>query len=296
MAAKKSRRRRVLRWLLIVLVVLFIVLFVVAPLVMAYIVTAGNRRDVGETPSGFQDVTFTTSDGVDLAGWYAAPQNGAAIILIHGASGSRESMRAQAVMLAEHGYGVLAFDLRGHGGSDGQTNRYGWQGTRDVGGAVAFLEEQEGVDVIGGWGSSLGGEVLLGAMSAYPAVRAVLSDGASYRSFDEFYELPMQHQNVFLGSIWLMFQWVGVFSGDEPPTPIIDSIRDSESTPLLLIAGGDKKSEVKYNEMFAEAAGDRAELWVVPGVGHTQAFGHNRDEYEQRAIAFFDAALLEPES
>jgi len=47
--------------------------------------------------------------------------------------------------------------------------------------------------------------------------------------------------------------------------------------------------------MFAATLGERATLWVVPDAGHTRAFSRYPDEYEQRAIAFFDAALLEPE-
>ena len=112
-----------------------------------------------------------------LAGWYKPPLNGAVIILIHGAGGSREGMRPYAAMLARHGYGVLALDLRGHGASTGRTNRFGWQGTQDVGAAVAFLQARDEVKAIGGLGSSLGGEVLLGAASKYPALKAIAADG-----------------------------------------------------------------------------------------------------------------------
>jgi pimeloyl-ACP methyl ester carboxylesterase len=132
--------------------------------------------------AGSWTIALTTDDQVMLAGWYKPPINGAAIILIHGAGGSREGMRPYAEMLAHHGYGVLALDLRGHGASTGLTNRFGWQGTHDVGAAVAFLQARDEVKMIGGLGSSLGSEVLLGAASEYPAMQAIAADGATTRS------------------------------------------------------------------------------------------------------------------
>ena len=43
-------------------------------------------------------------------------------------------------MLARHGYGVLLFDRRGEGESDGEPNAFGWGGDRDVKAAVDFLQ------------------------------------------------------------------------------------------------------------------------------------------------------------
>lgn len=123
---QKPLRRRMRRWLLIVLVILLIILYGIYPLALALAATAPGGAAVGAPPEGLEDVTLTTTDGVDLAAWYAPSQNGAAIILLHGAGQSREMLRGPAAMLAAHGYGVLAFDQRGHGASDGPTNRFGW--------------------------------------------------------------------------------------------------------------------------------------------------------------------------
>ena len=43
-------------------------------------------------------------------------------------------------MLARHGYGVLVFDRRGEGQSDGDPNAFGWGGDRDVKAAVDYLQ------------------------------------------------------------------------------------------------------------------------------------------------------------
>jgi len=47
-------------------------------------------------------------------------QNGTAIIAAHARNGNRTGMIYHADFLAKHGYGVLLFDLRGHGESQGK--------------------------------------------------------------------------------------------------------------------------------------------------------------------------------
>lgn len=295
MKPKRSRLRRALRWLLVLVVLALFVMFFLLPIVFAVyaIVPAGD--DVGAPPEGFDDITLTTDDDVTLAAWFAAPQNGAAIVLVHGSGNSRDDVRAHAELLAGHGFGVLAIDLRGHGESGGDINRLGWHGSRDVGAAVRYLEARDDVNAIGGLGLSVGGEILLGAVGEYPALQAVVSEGATSRWLDEFRAL--ESHRSFIGSLQVRMLdiAVGLFSGDDPPTPMLDSIRAAEGTRLLLISAGNERDEAEFNEVFAEAAGPRAETWVVPDSGHTQGLIDEPAQYEQRVIGFFEAALLAAE-
>ena len=88
----------------------------------------------------YKDVAFETSDGLTLKGWYIESKNGAAVISFPG----RASSQKRAKMLADHGYGVLLFDRRGEGESEGDPNTFGWQGERDVHAAVRYLQEPPG--------------------------------------------------------------------------------------------------------------------------------------------------------
>jgi pimeloyl-ACP methyl ester carboxylesterase len=292
MKLKLPKAKRAARWVVILLLVAVIGFFLVLPTVFAVVVVFPHQGSVGSPPEGFEAVTLTTSDKVTLGAWYKPPTNGAVIILIHGAGGSRENLRRYADLLVQHGYGVLALDLRGHGSSDGTTNRLGWQGTRDVGAAVAYLEGREEVIAIGGMGISLGSEVLLGAASTYPAIRAIVADGPTNRSLDEGRVLESERpvsRKVFEGVFYTMVQ---LLSGDDPPDPpLLDSMVAAESTTFLLIAGGANKEEVRFNEVFAETIGERAVLWVAPDAKHTGAFRRYPAEYEKRVTAFLDAAL-----
>ena len=68
-----------------------------------------------------------------LEGWYIPSRNGAAVIAFPG----RKGPQRQARMLARHGYGVLLFDRRGEGRSEGEPNAFGWGGDEDVKAASA---------------------------------------------------------------------------------------------------------------------------------------------------------------
>jgi len=147
--------------------------------------------------------------------------------------------------------------------------------------------------MIGGLGSSLGGEVLLGAASAYPDIKAIAADGATTRSLDELLALPSERPLVRNLTARVMYAAVQILSGETPPEPLLDSMVAAPSTSYLLIAGGGNQREVDFNELFAAATPDRSQLWIAPGASHTGAFGLYPAEYEQRVIAFFDAALLD---
>ena len=77
-----------------------------------------------------------------LKGWYVPSRNGAAVISFPGRKGPQKPAR----MLARHGYGVLVFDRRGEGESDGEPNIFGWGGDSDIKAAIRFLQQRPDVD------------------------------------------------------------------------------------------------------------------------------------------------------
>ena len=285
------RLKSLFRIILLVIVTVLVGLYLVLPVSMGVAAVAPVREPVGQPPEGFEAVQLRTDQNVTLAAWYARPANGAVIILLHGAGGSREGLRPYAEMLRGHGYGVLAVDLRGHGESEGKTNRLGWQGTADVGAAVQFLQSRAEVEKIGGLGLSMGAEALLGAASTYPALAAIVADGATRRCTAELLALPEKRSLAESFVPRMMYAAVQVLSGTEPPKPLLDSMVEAPSTRYLLIAAGTVPLEVAFNQLFADTVETRASLWVVPGAAHTGGFAHYPDDYENRTMAFFDQTL-----
>lgn len=287
-----SKKAKILRAVLIVILCIVFVLYVALPAGFGLFVSLRASGAPGDAPDGFESVSFTTEDNVNIAAWYKAAENGAAVLLIHGSNGSRESVRQYAAMLSEHGYGVLAIDLRGHGESTGAANALGWQCGGDIKAAVRFLRDK-GIESIGALGISLGGEVLLRACSDNLKISAAVSDGATHGTLAEYFALPSR-QSIFRSwTTRVMYFCAQLFTGQTPPdTTIIDSVAGAADTRFLFIAAQDTEEEAEYNAAFTEAADSRAELWTVPKAGHTQAMSLYPEEYESRVIAFFDSALL----
>lgn len=271
--------------------ILVCIVYIVFPIAMGWYATWCHPVAVGDAPNGFDNVTITTSDGIQLAAWYTPAKNEVVIILLHGSTDSRNGIRDYAEMLTDNGFGVLAFDLRGHGESEGDGNAFGWNGTLDVGAALAFLKTQPGVTSIGGLGVSLGGEVLMGAASTYPELKAIISDGGTSRSIADFLVLPSRRNLLRSWTTRLTYAAVGFFSGDTPPVKLLDAIANTDAQ-FLLIAAGDIKKEIDYNTCFQDAANGRAALWVASNVGHTGAFKRYPEEYEEHVISFFKVSLL----
>jgi fermentation-respiration switch protein FrsA (DUF1100 family) len=78
----------------------------------------------------------------------------------------------------------------------------------------------------------------------------------------------------------------------EPGEPLEELVARVSPTPLLLIASGNAQRERDYNRLYAEAAREPVELWVIPDGTHTAAIRERPDEYEQQGIRFFRQALL----
>lgn len=287
-------RKRLVLALGIVALVALVILYVGLPMGMAGVAAAPQTASDGETPNGFRDVTLTTDDGLQLAGWYAEPENGAVILVLHGAGDGRGSVRAYADRLRANGYGVLAINQRGFGDSEGRINRLGWNAAEDIGAAVAFLNEQDGVNAIGGLGLSMGGEALLGAVSAYPELQAIVADGATYRSASDYESLPENSAWYRSFSQHTFNTFVRLFTGDAPPELTLrDSIAQTSGTRFLFIVAGEKEDEVTYSALFHEAAPDRSTIWVIPDVGHTAGFASDPDAYMDKVVGFFNDTLLQ---
>ena len=236
----------------------------------------------------YEDVAFTTSDGLRLEGWYVPTKNGATVVVIPGRKGPQKAAK----MLAQHGYGVLLFDRRGEGESEGDPNGFGWAGPRDVEAAIAFLRSRPEVDEsrIGGLGLSVGGEVLLQAAAESDGLQAIVSEGAGIRSVREAVELPGLDSWIAAGVIGLTTAATAAFTSDLPP-PSLKDLSAEITVPVFFIYSTPGQGGENLTPTYYEAASEPKELWAAEG-GHIGAIDAEPQEYERRVVAFFDDALL----
>jgi predicted alpha/beta-fold hydrolase len=135
--------------------------------------TTPVRQPTEQTPADegldFREVGFESTDGLRLEGWWVPGNDSSrAVVLIHGLEGSKagEQVLRTASVYSGTGYGVLMFDLRGHGEFEGKRTTVGHQEVRDVRGALSWLEErgfEPGEVVLHGW--SMGGATVLRSAS-----------------------------------------------------------------------------------------------------------------------------------
>jgi fermentation-respiration switch protein FrsA (DUF1100 family) len=172
----------------------------------------GFKSPLWETPAErdlpYEEVTFTSTDGVQLYGWFVpaagdSPDPAPTVVQLHGGTftrlglqdaslwGAEESidLMASASALQEAGFNVLVFDFRNHGLSQtAMPITFGINETHDLVGAVEMLRERPDVDDdrIGIIGWSMGANTtLFGIPRCGPIPAAVAVQPVDGRSFFE---------------------------------------------------------------------------------------------------------------
>jgi uncharacterized protein len=264
--------------------------FMVVMVGLGYVTTHVGRAVVPPDHLGVahEDVAFTTSDGLELRGWYVPSRNGAAIIAFPGRNGPQRQTR----MLARHGYGVLLFDRRGEGESEGEPNAWGWGGDADVKAAIAYLERRPDVDPdrVGGIGLSVGGEMMLETAAETDDLAAVVSEGAGARSFTEDMDFEAHGLDKVLGPLVSASKTAGIaVSSNQLPPANLKDLSAKIQEPTLLITAPHSGHGEELNRGYARASG--ATLWEIPESRHIGGLQARPQEYERRVVGFFDKAL-----
>ena len=242
----------------------------------------------------FETVTLLTKDGLKLYGWYIPSTNGTAVILLHGYGGDRTSTLAYAKMLNSHGYGVLLYDQRASGESEGETRSWGWLDVWDVESAIGYLKSRNDVNPkgIGIMGCSTGAEIAIGAGAQFQDIQVVIADGAYYTTASDSW--PPYEFKDWVG--WPVYPFLITFmelkSGASAPM----SLREAASliTPrhLMLIAAGENGYEQVRAQSYYDEASEPKEYWVVEGASHCGGHLARPEEYKERITSFFDESLL----
>ncbi len=176
-----------------------------------------------------EDVRFTTSDGIVIAGtMYPAGDQAPTVLCLHQWRSDRSSFTGLAGRLQAAGFTVLAIDMRGYGGSTkteaGKRIRPDRKAQKDIDAAITFLGTQASVDAarIGIIGASYGSSNAIIYAAAHPVIKAVvlLSPGLNY-----FNELPTE-----------------------------DAVRSCKGRPVFAVASSEDLRSVETVEAYRELA------------------------------------------
>ncbi len=275
------------RWVtrgLVVVVGLAGALFVGAPVGMGVVDSHTLSKPLGDAPNAaYKTVHLTTSDGLELEGWYRPSRNGAAVLLVSGGGSTRMSTLRHATMLEREGYGVMVYDPRGMGNSEGTPNSYGWGWEHDVDAALDYLGERDDVDRIGALGLSSGADMAVDAAGRRADLQAVVADGTAAISHEDIKELFSD--TLTRAQMWPVFKTIEIIKGRSGPAVSLADRLERSRAPHLFVAAG--KSEKDWGELYDRRGGDRSEVWFLPKGSHTAALKQYPEQYEQRVTAFF---------
>lgn len=262
----------------------------------AYVAPSPSEIDVSsDFAYAIQGVAFAAGDGLTLTGWYVPPENGAVVLLLHGYGSNRAAMRFHIDALVEAGFGVLAYDLRAHGESEGDKRSLGWADVRDIPGALAFVQTQDADARIGALGFSIGGQIALRAAVIHPEIEAVFADGPSLanvrdRPINTWQDVFLLHPYNFV-----LDHFIALQSGERVPLALRNTIDEIAPRPILIVAGDYRDfygAEADIAAGYVTAAGSNADLWVIPGAGHGAGPVITPLEYRQKMVSFFEETLI----
>ncbi len=249
---------------------------------------------------GARNVEITAADSNVLRGWLLTPPDpiGNAVLILHGSATNRASQLALAKMFLGHGYTVLAPDNRGHGESGGAITTYGLLEADDVHRWVSWLIDDQHPRHVFGIGESLGGAVLIESLAVEPRFSAIVAESA-YSSFEriardrvaERLPIPQPAGRLLAAPpVWAGFLYARLRYGLDFRDASPEAAITRSTTPVLLIHGlNDTQTPPEHSRILAGKNPRSTTLWLVPGAGHTGAFGTAPQEFETRVLSFFAA-------
>ena len=283
-------------------VLIFILLaFIAFSAFVAYKMVKPPRFVGNWTPRDFgfdyEDVEFTTEDGLRLSGWWIDNGSDRTVLPLHGYTRSRWDevyMRDTVEFLLGEGYNVLAFDFRAHGKSGGKYTTVGDKELLDVKAAVKWLKDNhpERARRIALVGFSMGGIVTIRALSEIEEVCCGVADSppmyldrTGARGLKYFAKLP-EWLHIFVRP------FTKLFSGGEEVHPI--EYADRVRKPLLLIAGESdplvKVEEVREFHERNRRLNPHVELWVTDAP-HVRTLKLHPEEWKRKVREFLGKFL-----
>lgn len=248
-----------------------------------------NRHEYArpKAPLSFEEVTFASSEGVRLHGWFfpACGRARGTVLHLHGNAGNLTGHFQHVSWLPQAGWNVLVFDYRGYGRSSGRMSRAG--SIADAHAALDYLLARG--DAVAGpivaFGQSLGGAIGIVLAAERPEIAALAVDGA----FDSYRRIASWHirrNPLLLVSVW----WLPGLLMSDTYNPI-DSVARIAPRPLLIMHGqADQVVDPAMARRLYEAAGQPKELWLIPEADHYGAMQDHPDEAKARLLRFFATA------
>lgn len=243
----------------------------------------------------YEDVHFSTSDGIQLRGWFFPAETADAPALVYAPATAQDQRSGLSLVEPLHrgGYHVLLFSYRGTGISDGNRTgfTYGYNESKDIDAAVRYLSSLRGIKQIGAIGHSAGAVSILISAAGNPLIKAIVSASA-FPSLDEIWETnrpaffpkPLYHLVLSLAELRKGFSRYDVHAES--------ALAAIAPRPILFIHGAaDRRVTLpQARRMFARAEGPK-QFILLDGATHHEVRIPGLDNQIASIIHFFDQSL-----
>lgn len=234
----------------------------------------GSPTDLG---LAYEEVFFTTEDGVRLHGWYVPHHNSPATLLwFHGNAGNISHRLDNLALLHDRvGVNIFIFDYREYGKSEGEISKAGT--FRDAFAAFGYLCSRPGLSPshIVLFGRSLG-TALATAVAAEHACAGVILESA-FTSTDDVMRLYFRFLPPLPPDV-VKYDTLSLIEKVTAPTLIIHGEHD-EIIPLWM------------GERVHAAAKPPKAFYLIKGASHNDTYLAGGEEYFTKLKAFVDSVV-----
>jgi hypothetical protein len=245
-------------------------------------------EDYGLTYECIRFASTGNASANELHGWFFPAQGPATgtVVHCHGNAGNITGHFEQVHWLPSAGWNLFCFDYRGYGQSAGRPTRAGT--IIDAHAAIDYVKSRDDVDVerVVVLGTSLGGAVAPVVLAERDDVRGLVVDSA-FSSYRQEVRWVCKHRWYTWGVAGLVARRL-ISAGLDP----VDAIGRVAPCPVLIIQGtADRIVDPSMAKQLFDAAAEPKELWLIDGLGHTEAFDELPDQARPRVLRFFEKCI-----
>ena len=255
-----SRLRALLRALLW-LIGLYVMLVICMTVFQRQFAYAPAQEDPSPGTYGaahMQEVTYTNAAGIELEGWYKAPERKGApvIVFFHGNAGHLGTRAYKSVPYTDAGYGFLFAGYRGYSGNSGKPTEQGLY--QDARAALDWVRERHRENPLIYYGESLGTAVAVHTATQYKSPAAIILEAPFTNAVD-----VGRYRYFFLPVDWLLWdRYDSLAKILELQSPLLvyhgteDTIIPFEMGQALFVAAPEPKTLIRiedagHNDIFS---------------------------------------------
>lgn len=289
--------KKLLKRLILVIVISGVLLVVF----LAYLVNMMiNRPQLVELRQledrDFSEFSADNENGHKIyACFYKGQPNQGVVILCHGHGVSRGHLNDMVSFLRQAGLGLILFDFRAHGQSEGKLCTIGLEEWQDVKVVLAAAQKKGFIDdntALAGFGRSMGAATLINGSMHLPQIKAFILE-SSFEKLRNIAARDAAHNinlpDTFLTDIafWLLEKITSASYAKNNP---VDNIANIGDRPALLIHDDldHRANEDAFNAL--KGALPTAETYVAKGAHHVQAHKVHKEAFEKLVLDFLGRA------